>query len=106
MSLSLSPPVSLLLPPPELLPVAARVELPPLAACSALRLLLLSEKKRRLQATFLRWPLRIPNGTGRGGTGGPCCCGGLRVPRCHRGEGEEEPGARRRVEQSLALALN
>lgn len=64
--MSLSPPVSLLLPPPELLPVAARVELPPLAACSALRLLLLSEKKRQLQATFLRWPLRVPNGSGQG----------------------------------------
>lgn len=36
----------------------------------------------------------------------PAAARGLRVPRCHRGEGEEEPGARRRVEQSLALALN
>lgn len=61
-----SPPEALPVPVPLSLSVPAvvpvRVELPPL---TALRLLLLYTKKRRLKKTFLQCPMRIPDGSRR-----------------------------------------
>lgn len=78
-------PVLLSLSVPAVLPV--RVELPPL---TALRLLLLYMKKRRLQATFLRCPLRVPDGSRRGMEKRPLLLlrGAVALPS-HSGEAEQ-----------------